>query len=260
MIPAEAMRTQNAAWHCTGHSLPHTAHKPHPNQPIKRILVVEDDELTALEILAALRDHGFAPELVSTGQEGLNRILTGDFHGVVLDRLLPGIDGLSILSTIRNVGIDTPVLLLSALDTVDERVRGLRAGGDDYLTKPFSFDELTVRLDVLLRRRFEVDHPSLLRVDDLVLDTLQGSVLRGGAAVELKPRELALLEFLMRHADQIVTRTLLFESVWNYHHNAQTNVIDVHIGQLRKKITLNGLLPPMIHTVHGSGYVLRGQH
>jgi len=237
-----------------------TAGKAYANQTVKRILVIEDDAPTANEILAALREHGYAADLASDGQQGLNQILNGEFHGVVLDRLLPGIDGLSVLSTIRNIGIDTPVLLLSALGTVDERVRGLRVGSDDYLTKPFSFEELTARLDVLLRRRFEVDHPSLLRVDDLILDTQQSTVQRGGTPIELKPRELALLAFLMRHVDQIVTRTLLFEAVWNYHHNVQTNVIDVYIGQLRKKITLNGQMPPMIHTVHGSGYVLRGQH
>jgi two-component system, OmpR family, response regulator len=241
-----------------GDPVPQTAHSAHGAQRVKRILVVEDDPSTAKEILGVLREHGFALDLASDGQQGLSRVLTGNYHAIVLDRMLPGVDGLSILSTARNVGIDTPVLLLSALDTVDERVRGLRVGGDDYLTKPFSFDELTARLGVLLRRRFETEHPSLLRVGDLVLDTAAQTVQRDGAEIELKPRELALLEFLMRHAEQIVTRALLFESVWNYHHSVQTNVIDVHIGQLRRKITLDGKLPPMIFTVHGSGYILRG--
>jgi two-component system, OmpR family, response regulator len=235
-----------------------TAHGGHGPQRARRILVVEDDASTAREILAALHEQGFSFDLASDGQQGLSRVLTGTYHAIVLDRMLPGVDGLSILSTARNVGIDTPVLLLSALDTVDERVRGLRGGGDDYLTKPFSFDELTARLGVLLRRRFETEHPSLLRVGDLVLDTQARAVRRGDVEIDLRPRELALLEFLMRHAEQIVTRTLLFESVWNYHHSGQTNVIDVHIGQLRRKLTLDGKLPPMIFTVHGSGYVLRG--
>lgn len=221
-----------------------------------RALVIEDDIPIATEIVAALREHGFEAVHVATGQEGLHLILGKTFHCVVLDRLLPDIDGLSILSTVRNVGVDIPVLLLSALDTVDERVRGLRTGGDDYLTKPFSFAELTARLDVLLRRRFDVERPGLLRVGDLVLDASTQTVRRGGIAIELKPRELELLEYLMRHANQLVTRALLFEAVWKYHHKVQTNVIDVHIGRLRRKISLDGSHPPMIDTVRGSGYVL----
>lgn len=221
-----------------------------------RILIVEDDERVRLEVAAALEDYGFAADSVASGHTGLLRALDGDFDAVVLDRMLPDIDGLSILSTLRNVGKETPVLILSALSAVDERVRGLRAGGDDYLTKPFDSLELTARLNALLRRRSSSKEPSALSVGDLMLDMGTHQVERAGEVIELKPREYQLLEFMMRHAGQPVTRAMLFESVWNYHFNAQTNVIDMHIGQLRRKISLNGRLSVMIHTVRNVGYIL----
>jgi DNA-binding response OmpR family regulator len=223
---------------------------------VPRILVVEDDDHTRLEVTAALEDYGFAVDGVSCGHIGLLRALEGEFDAVVLDRMLPDVDGLSILSTLRNVGKQTPVLILSALSAVDERVRGLRAGGDDYLTKPFDSLELTARLNALLRRRSSPIEPSALSVGDLILDTSTHHVERAGEVIELKPREYQLLEYMMRHAGQPVTRAMLFESVWNYHFNAQTNVIDMHIGQLRRKVSLNGRLSVMIHTVRNVGYIL----
>jgi two-component system, OmpR family, response regulator len=223
----------------------------------RRILVIEDDRNTALEIVAALEDHGFEVERVATGHEGLLRAMAGEFDAVVLDRMLPDIDGLSILSTLRNIGRLTPVLILSALGAVDERVRGLRAGGDDYVTKPFDSLELTARLNVLLRRHCSGGTPSTLSVGDLTLDTSTHRVERAGQALDLKPREYSLLEFMMRHAGQVVTRAILFESVWNYHFKAQTNVIDMHISHLRRKVSLNGRTSAMIHTVRNVGYILK---
>jgi DNA-binding response OmpR family regulator len=221
-----------------------------------RVLVVEDDERVRLEVVAALEDYGFAVDGVACGHTGLLRTLDCDFDAVVLDLTLPDIDGLSILSTLRNVGKQTPVLILSALSAVDERVRGLRAGGDDYLTKPFDSLELTARLNALLRRRSSPKEPSAIRVGDLVLDVNTHVVKRAGEVIDLKPREYQLLEYMMRYEGQPVTRAMLFESVWNYHFSAQTNVIDMHIGQLRRKISLNGRLPVMIHTVRNVGYIL----
>jgi len=230
-----------------GASIPATA---------SRVLVVEDDAKVAHELVSALGEHGFAVDLACAGGEGLQRMLHGEYDCVVLDRLLPEIDGMSILTTARNVGVKTPVLILSALGATDERVRGLRNGADDYLTKPFSFDELTARIDVLLRRHSDTDTGASLRVGDLHLDRENGTVTRAGVPVALKPREMRLLEYLMRNANQVVTRALLFESVWKYQHDVQTNVIDVHIARLRKKISLDGTYSAMIDTVRGTGYVL----
>ncbi|ODP35908.1 DNA-binding response regulator [Pandoraea sp. ISTKB] len=224
--------------------------------PARRVLVVEDDAKVAHELVAALGDHGLTVELARAGGDGLQRMLHGQYDCVVLDRLLPEVDGMSILTTARNVGIKTPVLILSALGATDERVRGLRNGADDYLTKPFSFDELTARIDVLLRRHSDTDLGTRLQVGDLVLERDSGAVTRAGTPVALKPREMRLLEYLMRNANQVVTRTLLFESVWKYQHDVQTNVIDVHIARLRKKISLDGACSAMIDTVRGTGYVI----
>lgn len=223
---------------------------------IPRILVVEDDHALRGEISAALEDFGFDTECVATGHRGLRSALDNDFDAIVLDRMLPEIDGLSILATLRNVGRETPVLILSALAAVDERVRGLRAGGDDYMTKPFDSLELTARLNALLRRRSQSLDTGVLCVGDLTLELDTRTVRRAGQRVELKPREYSLLEHLMRHAGEVLTRAMLFEAVWNYHFNAQTNVIDMHIGQLRRRISLNGTMPPMIHTVRNTGYTL----
>ena len=222
-----------------------------------RVLVVEDDVQTAAEIAAALGDSGFEVDCAHTGREGLLKAGADTYEAIVLDRMLPGgVDGLAVLSTLRTVGIEAPVLILSALSAVDERVRGLRAGGDDYLTKPFEFVELTARLEVLARRHAVPARETTLRVGDLEIDLLTREVQRGGRTIELLPREYRLLEYLMRHPGQVVTRTMLFEEVWGYHYDPQTNVIDVHIGRLRRKLEEGGL-SQLIHTVRGSGYVLR---
>jgi DNA-binding response OmpR family regulator len=222
-----------------------------------RVLIVEDDTQTADEITAALIDHGFAAEHASTGREGLLKAAAGGFDAIVLDRMLPGgLDGLGVLATLRAAGVDAPVLILSALSGVDERVRGLRAGGDDYLTKPFDFIELTARLDVLLRRQSAPQRESILRAGKLEMDLLTHVVRYAGRLVDLLPREYRLLEFLMRHAGQVVTRTMLFEQVWNYRSVEPTNVIDMHISKLRRKLDPENP-DPIIRTVRGAGYMLR---
>jgi DNA-binding response OmpR family regulator len=221
-----------------------------------RVLVIEDDTQTAAEIVAALGDHGYQVECAGTGREGLLKAATERFEAVVLDRMLPGgLDGLAVLATLRAAGIEVPVLVLSALSRVDERVRGLKAGGDDYLTKPFEFLELTARLDVLVRRRGAPRRDVMLRAGDLQMDLLARTVTRSGRPIELLPREYRLLEYLMRHSGQVVTRTMMFEEVWHYRYDEPTNVIDVHVSKLRRKIDLPGA-PQLIHTVRGSGYVL----
>ncbi|MDY7560642.1 response regulator transcription factor [Pseudomonas sp. 10B1] len=224
------------------------------------VLIVEDDAPTANEIKAALQDHGFEATCVENGRDGLMNAFSGDFDIIVLDRMLPGaVDGLGVLTALRAAGIATPVLILSALNALDERVRGLRAGGDDYLTKPFEFIELTARLDALIRRRVSPpgqERESRLKVGQLDVDLLARTVRRGERTIDLLPREYALLEYLMRHAGQVITRTMLFEAVWNYSYDERTNVIEVHIGRLRRKVDGEGD-DPMIHTVRGAGYVLR---
>ena len=222
-----------------------------------KVLVIEDDLRTAAEIAAALGDYGFDVECAHSGRDGLLKAAADKYDAIVLDRMLPGdLDGLGVLATLRTIGNETPVLILSALSAVDERVRGLRAGGDDYLTKPFEAVELTARLEVLARRRTIPARETNLRVGDLEIDLLTRQVRRAGRAIELLPREYRLIEYLMRHAGRVVTRTMLFEEVWGYHYDPQTNVIDVHIGRLRRKLEEGGLAQ-LIHTVRGSGYVLR---
>jgi DNA-binding response OmpR family regulator len=224
------------------------------------VLVIEDDATTASEIEAALQDHGFVVTCVGNGRDGLLQAFSESFDVIVLDRMLPGtVDGLGVLTALRAASIATPVLILSALGALDERVRGLRAGGDDYLTKPFEFIELTARLDALIRRRSVPSGPdreNRLKVGKLEIDLLDRRVRRGERLIELLPREYALLEHLMRHAGQVVTRTMLFETVWSYAYDERTNVIEVHIGRLRRKIDGDGE-EQMIHTVRGAGYVLR---
>lgn len=222
-----------------------------------KVLVIEDDRRTAAEIAAALGDYGFDVECAYNGRDGLLRASTEIYDAMVLDRMLPGeLDGLGVLATLRAIGNHTPVLILSALSAVDERVRGLRAGGDDYLTKPFDSIELTARLEVLIRRHASPQRETVLRVGDLQADLLTRQVRRGGRVIDVLPREYRILEYLMRHAGRVVTRTMLFEEVWGYHYDPETNVIHVHIGRLRRKLEEGGL-PQLIHTVRGSGYVLR---
>ncbi|MDE1140360.1 MULTISPECIES: response regulator transcription factor [Paraburkholderia] len=222
-----------------------------------RVLTVEDDAVTANEIVSELTQRGFAVDWVDNGRDGMARAMSDEYDAITLDRMLPGVDGLSILTAMRTVGIQTPVLMLSALGDVDERVRGLRAGGDDYLTKPFDPEELTARLEVLLRRRqaATVARETALHVGPLELDLISRKVRRDGEEVALLPTEYRVLEFMMRHAGKTITRTMLFEAVWGYHFDPGTNLIDVHMGRLRKKIDPPGV-PPLIQTVRGSGYIL----
>jgi two-component system OmpR family response regulator len=224
---------------------------------MSRVLTIEDDEITANEIVGELKSRGFAVDWVANGRDGMARAISDEYDVITLDRNLPGIDGLTILTTIRSIGIQTPVLMLSALGDVDERVRGLRAGGDDYLTKPFDPEEMTARLEVLLRRSQTPATPTetSLRVGPLELDLISRKVLRDGEEIVLLPTEYRVLEFMMRHAGQTITRTMLFEAVWGYHFDPGTNLIDVHMGRLRKKIDPPGV-KQLIQTVRGSGYIL----
>ena len=221
-----------------------------------RILVVEDDEQTAAYMVKGLTESGYVVDRADNGRDGLFLATSSDFDAIVVDRMLPGLDGLSLIQALRAARVATPVLILSALGQVDDRVQGLRAGGDDYLTKPFAFSELLARLEALLRRRSAPAVVTRLAVGDLEMDLLGRSVRRAGRAVDLQPREFRLLEYLMRHAGQVVTRTMLLENVWDYHFDPQTNVIDVHVSRLRQKID-KSFDHPLLHTVRGAGYCLR---
>jgi two-component system, OmpR family, response regulator len=220
-----------------------------------RVLTIEDDAVTAREIVAELQSRGNVVDWVDNGREGLQRAVDGDYDVITLDRMLPGLDGLAVVTALRTTGVQTPVLMVSALSDVDERVRGLRAGGDDYLTKPFAPDEMVARIEVLLRRQRAAARETTLRVADLELDLISRTVRRGALVIELLPIEFRLLEYLVRNSGQVLTRTMIFEAVWGYHFDPGTNVIDVHIGRLRKKVDPPGL-PSLIRTVRGSGYRL----
>jgi two-component system OmpR family response regulator len=221
-----------------------------------RFLVIEDDRDTREFVVQGLEESGHVVDAAQDGKEGLFLALERDYDALVVDRMLPGLDGLSIVKTLRAEGRGIPILILSALGEVDDRVDGLRRGGDDYLVKPFAFTELLARLEALTRRR-ETDAPETkLQVGDLEMDLLARRVKRAGRVIELQPREFRLLEYLMRHSGQVVTRTMLLEKVWDYHFDPQTNVIDVHVSRLRSKID-KGFDAPLLHTVRGAGYVLR---
>ena len=221
-----------------------------------RILIIEDDLETASYIKKGVEEAGHVADHAADGRDGLLLASTEQYDVLIIDRMLPEVDGLTIVKTIRASENNTPVLILSALGEVDDRVRGLKAGADDYLVKPFAFSELMARLEALLRRK-EVDAPETrLQVDDLQLDLLSREVTRNRRTLDLQPREFRLLEYLMRHHGQVVTRTMLLEKVWDYHFDPQTNIIDVHISRLRAKID-KGFDKPLLHTVRGSGYVLR---
>jgi two-component system OmpR family response regulator len=221
-----------------------------------RLLVVEDDREAAEYLRKALREAGHVAELARDGEEGLAAALDGEFDVLVIDRMLPKREGLSLISELRSRGNSTPVLILSALGQVDDRVTGLRAGGDDYLAKPYAFSELLARVEALSRRTTPQSADTLYRVGDLELDRLSHRVSRGGKEIPLQPREFRLLEYLMRHAGQVVTRTMLLENVWDYHFDPQTNVIDVHVSRLRAKID-KGFDLALLHTVRGAGYMIR---
>lgn len=220
-----------------------------------KLLTIEDDAVTAREIVTELRSRGNHVDWVDNGTAGLKRAVGGEYDAITLDRMLPGLDGLAVVTRLREAGVQTPVLMISALSDVDERVRGLRAGGDDYLTKPFAPDEMAARIEVLLRRQRATDRETVLRVGDLELDLIARRAQRGAHNLELLPIEFRLLEFLVRNSGQVLTRTMIFEAVWGYHFDPGTNVIDVHIGRLRKKVDPPGLVP-LIRTVRGSGYRL----
>jgi two-component system OmpR family response regulator len=225
---------------------------------MSRILCVEDDPTTADYIAKGLGEAGFAVDVAGDGRTGLEQASNGHYDAIVLDRMLPGMDGLTMLSTLRAGGVTTPVVMLSALSSLDERVRGLRAGSDDYLAKPFAFAELLARLEAVRRRSSGTpgDAPvTRLSYADLEVDLLARKVTRGGRKIELQPREFRLLEFLLAHQGQVVTRTMLLEDVWDYHFDPGTNVIDVHVSRLRKKLDEGGA-PSLLHTVRGAGYRL----
>ena len=222
-----------------------------------RILIIEDDKDVASFIERGLEQAGYVVDRAETGKDGLFLATTESYDALIIDRMLPGVDGLTIVRTIRASDIHVPVLILSALDEVTDRVDGLKAGGDDYLVKPFAFVELQARIEALLRRQTTATDSELtmLEVADLKMDLLRRQVSRGGSNIDLQQREFLLLEYLMRHVGQVVTRTMLLEAVWGYHFDPQTNVIDVHMSRLRAKIDKD-FDPPLLHTVRGAGYRL----
>jgi two-component system, OmpR family, response regulator len=222
-----------------------------------RVLIIEDDPKAAQYLAKALRESGHHPDLAEDGEIGLDMGRSSAYDVLIIDRMLPKRDGLSIIEELRKEGLHTPALILSALGSVDDRVKGLRAGGDDYLTKPYAFSELLARIEALARRlSAPAEQSSSISVGDLVLDRLAHKVSRAGEPILLQPREYRLLEYLMKHAGQVVTRTMLLEHVWDYHFDPQTNVIDVHISRLRSKID-KGFGKPLLHTVRGAGYIVR---
>jgi two-component system OmpR family response regulator len=222
-----------------------------------RVLVVEDDSQVAAYLVKGLKEQGHNVDHAADGKNGLFLATSEDYDAMIIDRMLPELDGLAIVKSVRAAGKTTPLLILSALGDVDARVEGLRAGGDDYLTKPFAFSELLARLDALLRRARQTSaEETTLRVADLELDQLTRTVKRGGHVITLQPREYRLLEYLMSNAGRVVTRTMLLEQVWDYHFDPQTNVIDVHISRLRGKIDKN-FEPALLQTVRGAGYMIR---
>ncbi|KPH80587.1 MULTISPECIES: response regulator transcription factor [Bosea] len=222
-----------------------------------RLLIVEDDAEAAAYLTKAFREAGHVADHAGDGLEGYAMAEGGGYDVLVVDRMLPRLDGLSLIRSLREQKDATPALILSALAQVDDRVKGLRAGGDDYLPKPYAFSELLARVEVLARRRgAPASEPTTYRVGDLDLDRLAHRVTRGGTEILLQPREFRLLEYLMKHAGQVVTRTMLLENVWDYHFDPQTNVIDVHVSRLRAKVD-KGFEHPMIHTIRGAGYMVR---
>ncbi|MCG6122489.1 MAG: response regulator transcription factor [Microvirga sp.] len=223
-----------------------------------KILIIEDDAEAAAYLAKALRETGHVVDHAADGLDGYALAEAGAYDVLVVDRMLPKLDGLSLIRSLREQGVTTPALIISALGQVDDRVKGLRAGGDDYLPKPYAFSELLARVEVLARRRAgpQEAEPTRYQIGELSLDRLSRRVTRGGGEIELQPREFRLLEYLMKHAGQVVTRTMLLENVWDYHFDPQTNVIDVHVSRLRGKVD-KGFEKPMIQTIRGAGYMLR---
>ena len=237
---------------------PLTPHTVEPDHSTMRILVIEDDREAASWLVKGLRESGHVADHAADGEEGLELAREGVHDVLIVDRMLPKLDGLSIIRTLRDGGLKTPALILSALGDVDERVKGLRAGGDDYLGKPYAFAELLARVEGLGRRRSDKPPGTKLQAADLEIDLLTRGVTRSGRAIPLQPREFKLLEYLVRNAGHIVTRTMLLENVWDYHFDPQTNVIDVHISRLRSKID-KGFDDPLLQTVRGAGYMIRAR-
>jgi len=221
-----------------------------------RILLIEDDHQASAYVASSLDALGHCVEEVDDGLEGLNRAMRDNYDVMVVDRMLPSLDGLTLIETLRKSGNEMPVVIVSAMDSVDERVRGLRAGGDDYLIKPFAFSELLARIENVVLRKHPKPPQTTYRVGDLELDLIAHKAFRGGNEIELQPREFRLLEYLVRHAGQVMTRSMILEHVWNYHFDPQTNVIDVHISRLRRKVD-KGFEKALIHTVRGIGYTIR---
>ena len=221
-----------------------------------RILVAEDDQVIADFVSQGLREAGYAVDVAATGPDALKKALEGGYDAAVMDVMLPGVDGLSVIEQLRAKKQQTPVLILSARHTVDDRVKGLQAGGDDYLTKPFAFAELLARLQALLRRSAGTSEPTRLVVGDLSLDLLSRKVERAGRPIELRPREFSLLEYLMRHPGRVLSKTMILSHVWGYSFDPGTNVVDVLVSRLRDQVD-EGFATKMIHTVRGAGYVLK---
>jgi two-component system, OmpR family, response regulator len=221
-----------------------------------RILIVEDDREAASYLVKAFSETGHVADHAGDGLDGFAMARDGNYDAMVVDRMMPRLDGLGMIGRLRAEGVETPALILSALGEVDDRVKGLKAGGDDYLAKPYAFAELLARLEVLSRRRAGKGEETVYRVGDLELDRLSHTVRRKGEPIDLQPREFRLLEYLMKNAGQVVTRTMLLENVWDYHFDPGTNVIDVHVSRLRSKLD-KGYDRPLLHTVRGAGYMVR---
>jgi two-component system OmpR family response regulator len=221
-----------------------------------KVLVIEDDQETSVYVARGLREQGHVVDLAATGRDGLFLATEGGHDVLIVDRMLPGLDGIGLVQALRGTGVKAPVLFLTALGGVGDRVRGLDAGGDDYLVKPFAFAELLARVNALARRPPLSDTPTVLQAGDLEMDLLGRTVTRGGKTIDLQPREFQLLAFLMRNLDRVVTRTMLLEAVWDFHFDPKTNIVESHISRLRSKLSQNGGAE-LIHTVRGSGYALR---
>lgn len=224
-----------------------------------KILVVEDDKATAEFVARGLREQGHVVDTAATGRDGLFHAADGGYDVLIVDRMLPGVDGLKLVKTLRGAGVETPVLFLTTLGSLTDRVEGLEAGGDDYLVKPFAFAELAARVNALGRRGARPVQDTVLRVHDLELDRLKRTVTRAGVPIELQNQEFRLLEYLMLRAGEVVTRTMLLENVWDFHFDPKTNVVETHVSRLRAKVD-RGFDPELIQTVRGSGYVLRAPH
>jgi two-component system OmpR family response regulator len=222
----------------------------------RRILVIEDDPETAEQLIDSLSSNGYQVDLALNGPDGFERGLSADYAVMTIDRMLPGLDGLTVIRRLREAGVATPALILSALGEIDDRVRGLRSGGDDYLVKPFAFAELLARVEALARRSATVVKETVLRVDDLELDLVTRTVRRGGNEIELLPREFQVLEYLVRNAGQVVPRAMLLQHVWDLHFDPTTNIIDVYVGRVRRKVDGQQAYP-LIHTVRGVGFCVR---